>query len=583
MTIGGMRFDSRGWPELEHFENDGDADAVGSWWDKPSTRTSDFASQGREINDLVLEGDWCRRRVVNLHFLEERRGKWHSSVDFEVPSRMRTLELCKAGRGLIWLPLITYRKLLLPITHMHARDEQDGNVPTATSAISAQLAFAILIGNAERTSLDLSRAAPLLWRIACPNSVESERALTGLLRQWPGISTGERHTDRRKFLLSLRSLARSTLVVYELDEGEVGRQRVLDLYSDGPVRVSRRFWEIAGWRPLTVAPRVDFGGNADSYHMEIAPPEQLLVADSRLIFSYFDPGAGRSKGYELNPLQTQGRLGIRRRMWRWWVGGSLHRTKQQGDEEPLTTNIREESTKRYWDQVEGSAEPMTGHVRVAHTRLPNASQGRDVYAIFQLYPQYVGQLLQFLVAGGVNLVFLTILALGLDSYSMRQLVALHPEVLLVAALTVVGIGGGITIVPREHVLTTFVLKPQYVLIILVLTLASSATVLVFGRQWDTPNRWSLPPAAHDLLLGVASLAGLTWLLLAAITWNVRKAETRGTRYWRRIGLRFRLAQYRYGLAVDQRSSVAAETQSESEREEKQRERRMPGSGTSIGR
>jgi hypothetical protein len=45
---------------------------------------------------------------------------------------------------------------------------------------------------------------------------------------------------------------------------------------------------------------------------------------------------------------------------------------------------------------------------------------------------------------------------------------------------------------------------------------------------------------------------VTWLVLAAITLRVRKAETRGTRSWKRVGLRFRLAQYPCGKALDER-------------------------------
>jgi hypothetical protein len=557
MTTGGIDVGQRGWPEIRRFESDVDAEDVAAWWNRAGFRRDQFAAQGRKLAGLVFEGDWCRRRVVNLHFVEERRGEWHSSVDFEVPSQLDHLELCDAGRHRRWLPLAMYRKHLLPITHMQARDEEDRIVPTASSAVSAQLAFAILMGTAALTSLDLSLAAPLLWRIACPNSVASDEALAELLRRnWPAANIGGLAAHREEFLLYLRCLAGSALVVYELPRDQAGEQRVLNLYSDGPVRVSRRFWEMTGWRPLTVAPRVVFGGNAVSYDVEIAPPQQILVADSRLIFSYFQPPQVQATGYPLEPPTERTPLTAGERLWRWWIAGSLHRPRKHGPEEPLTVSIREQSMKRRWDQVEGSAEPNTAHVRVRGSRLPRISQGRDIYAIFQFYPQYVGQLLQFLFVAGINVAFLAIVTRSVDDPAMKPLLAQHPDILLIAVLAVVGIGGGITVVPREHVLTTFVLKPwrQYVVVILFLTLAGSALVLVYGRHWSPPGTtWSVPAWTHELLRGATSLAALTWLVLAAITWRVRKAETRGTRCWRRIGLRFRLAQYPCGKALDERA------------------------------
>ncbi|MGA2835280.1 MAG: hypothetical protein ABSF84_01655 [Acidimicrobiales bacterium] len=529
---------------------------MAEWWaGADANRRRTFLYEGRELARLVLEGQWCRRRVINLHFLEERRGEWHGSVDFEVPRRAGAIKLCAAGRGLVWIPVAMYRKHVLPITHMEVRDEQDHIVPTASSAVSTQLAFAMLMGTAARTSLDVARAAPLLWRIAAPNSVASDRALAEFMEEhWPSAAAGGSEVDRQRFLLTLRSLVGSALVVSELPADELGRQHILNLRSDGPVRVSRRFWEMAGWRPLTVAPRVVFGGNARSYHMEIAPPQQILVADSRLIFSYFRDSKEPHTGRELTRPHVREPLGPGKRLWRWWAGGSLRRRRRQEDEEPLTQAIRRQCMERYWDQIEGSAEPMTAHVRARGERFPGAFEGRDVYGIFQFYPAYVGLLTQFLLVGFVNVAFLGAVAWGLDSSRLTRLMALHPDVLLIAAFAVVGIGGGITIVPREHVLTTFVLRPwrQYLLVILFLTLLGPALVLLYGRNWTwTGTAWSIPNWLDDFLLGAVSLAGLTWLVLLAITANVRKAETRGTRRWQRVGLRFRLSRYRHGTAPDE--------------------------------
>src|SRR5580704_5007931 len=63
------------------------ADAVGEWWRAlPGLQRAEFLEQGQDLASLVFRGDWCRRRVVNIHFIEERRGEWHLTIDFTVPA-----------------------------------------------------------------------------------------------------------------------------------------------------------------------------------------------------------------------------------------------------------------------------------------------------------------------------------------------------------------------------------------------------------------------------------------------------------------------------------------------------------------
>ena len=80
---------------------------------------------------------------------------------------------------------------------------------------------------------------------------------------------------------------------------------------------------------------------------------------------------------------------------------------------------------------------------------------------FKYSPKYMGLLPQFRLVALVNTLFIAALALGLDSSLFRHREALEelfrsePEILVVIALAVVGIGGSMTIVPREHVLNMF--------------------------------------------------------------------------------------------------------------------------------
>lgn len=570
------RLPDRGWPDLERFTRSEDAGDVAEWWENLGADSNRFLDEGLRLWSLVFDGDttWCKRRVINLRFIEERRGNWESSIDFTVPDELKSITLCDGGRRTFWVPLAMYRKSLLPITHMKALDERDGIVPTASSAISTQFAFAILMGLASRTPLADSLPADLLWKISSPNLVEVERASDELLeRMWSRVRQDGSMADNQMFLTALRILSANSLVIMEIRKKERWRQRVIRLSSDGPIRVSRRLWEALGWRPLTVAPRVLFGGNALTYHMEIDPPSQVLVADSRLLFAWFHPKANLSGDHrELKEPGHRTRLGVRQRLWRWWVQGSLHRRKWQASDDRVTQEIRAQCTTRCWDYVTGSAEPMGGHIRASNKRLPDLRTGRDVYGVFQIFPQYMGLLPQFRLVALVNTIFIAALAFGLDSslslhrQALERLFQSDPETLVVIALAVVGIGGSMTIVPREHLLTTFVLRPwrNYLFVILALTTLDAAAILWFGGGWlrkgANPNLL-LPGWLQSALLASLGVAVALTLVIYVTTQRIKWAETRGSRFWRRIGLRFRRTVYAHGKFPDERiaAGVGAES------------------------
>ena len=136
---------------------------------------------------------------------------------------------------------------------------------------------------------------------------------------------------------------------------------------------------------------------------------------------------------------------------------------------------------------------------------------------------------------------------------------------MVIALAVVGIGGSMTIVPREHVLTTFVLRPwrSYLFVILTLTVLDTAGILWFGGGWGQKgaNRVPLLPGwvQVGLLVSLGVAVALT-LVIYVTTQRIKWTETRGLGSWRTTGLRFRRMAYPHGKFPDERTAARGDAE-----------------------
>ena len=86
--------------------------------------------------------------------------------------------------------------------------------------------------------------------------------------------------------------------------------------------------------------------------------------------------------------------------------------------------------------------------------------GRQCFGVFQLYPQFTGVLTQHIITALTNFLFIAAFVIGLQlNSSLRKLLYASPEAILIVTILVAGFGVGLTLYPKEHLLTSAVLHP----------------------------------------------------------------------------------------------------------------------------
>jgi hypothetical protein len=332
-----------------------------------------------------------------------------------------------------------------------------------------------------------------------------------------------------------RLFYRSAFITVSLPRSELGCRKIITVTHDGPIRMVRGWRESLGLSPLVIAPRAAFGGNAKSYHLQVFPAERLTAVDSRLLYSYFAPCPTVGSGdLELGGVDTL------------------------LDEATLDERLKETGSRHWWGGIEGPADPMSSHVRASGDRLPKIEEGRDAYGVFQLYPQYTGSLTQMLIAGLTNLGFVLALVAGLQFHRLRPLLAHQPEVIFIIAALVVGFGVGLTLYPKEHLLTSSVLRPWRRLeaIIIGLTIAVPITSVWHWHEVRNSAALQLP---MPYLWTEAALDFVVCILLAITCIRPYNAETSGGHLWRHTGLGIRRRSFPHrGQVVDDREVARRE-------------------------
>lgn len=93
-------------------------------------------SEGEKLVRLFFHGDWCRRRVLRLEFIQERRGEWTVNIDFRVPEELADIELLHTDHELL-VPILTFSKDYMPRAHVTTSDERGDRFSIAPVAESA--------------------------------------------------------------------------------------------------------------------------------------------------------------------------------------------------------------------------------------------------------------------------------------------------------------------------------------------------------------------------------------------------------------------------------------------------------------
>jgi hypothetical protein len=492
-----------------------------------------FRSYGRELLALLFESgaSFCKRRVVSLRFIEERRGEWSLNVDFVVPDlRGFPFLMADEAQTRMLVPLVTFSKDVLPVANVTIRDEKDDALPLESSRIGQWLAFIVLAAAAEDAGIDCGRDLILLTD---PDTLEAERA-------WRRITQGNRSTTppgepaaRRNFAAIARLYRRSIPLLLEIKTTEIGVRKIVEICYDGPIRVTREKPERRGSQPLVIAPRAIFGGEAETYHVQLLPPERLTVVDSRVLFAYF---RGESSSGKLHDSDQE-------------LAGSPSADEELGYEALPGPG-------RNWGCVEGPAEPMSAHIRCSSDRMPKLIEGRDCTAVFQLYPQWTGLLSQYLWLALINVFFIWAVVVGTHGFLQRS-IGDHPEALLLVAGILAGAGISLSLYPKEHLLTSAVLRPWRLLeaAIVALTIVVPATVVSQAHVLSTGH---VAEPSWSLAVVEAVVVTATFARLCVISWAPREAETTGASAYEKSGFRLRRLGFPEGRALDDKEIVARE-------------------------
>jgi len=438
------------------------------------------------------------------------------------------------------LPLLTFPKDLLPPAHVFTRDERGDWISLEESGTGRRIAYAILLAAAQNANLCTLCAPAVLWDLADSNTITAHKAWRQLgtcmhLPPHPRSAAWTPNAEFVQFVMIARLLYRSVLLTVNLSRKELGCRKIVSITYDGPIRVVRGWREVGGLSPLVIAPRAAFGGNAKSYHLQVFPSERLTVVDSRMLYSYFSPC----------PVSTSEDL----------VLEGSDALLEEGD---VNTALKDAGIRHWWGSIEGPADPMSSHIRGSGQRIPKLETGRDAYGVFQLYPQFSGSLTQMLTAGFTNLAFVWAFVAGLQFHHLRPVLSNHPEVIFIVAALVVGFGVGLTLYPKEHLLTSSVLRPWRRL---------EAVLIGFTIAVPITSLWRLTQVGPNFALHLpmpylwveAGLDLAVFVALFATSVRPYFAETSGRPRWRRTGLAIRRMSFpNRGEVIDDREIARRE-------------------------
>ena len=379
----------------------------------------DFAD-AKLLTELVFEGSWCHRRTVAFCFVAQRRGHWMVSADFTIPRAILSIPALSENDPVL-VPLLTASKDIMPRADVITSDEHGDRFPIEGTRRGRLAACMILLWLAHRAGLwseALEIAAPLTdtdTRVSAHAFDSVEDVLVERPASWRWRTPTHGRNDLVDFANAARLFQRSVLVLAAFPRtAAFARSRKLATITyDAPIRWTRQVFESFGLQPLRIAPLTIFGGDADSYHVQLDPPEGVVVVDTRLLYSY----TARHPITVARRVHGTARADDPDQLLAAPVGGGARPVEGKADgprsdlddytlamARPLPASAASGRWRRRWGFVLGSSEPMPAHVRVGGGRLPRLLDGRDVVTIFHVYPDisaYAG----LLVAAVVNFAY----------------------------------------------------------------------------------------------------------------------------------------------------------------------------------
>ncbi len=522
-------------------------------------------TEGKRLADLFFFGSWCRRRVVTLRFLAQRRGRWVVNVDFTpTPSFLKIAALTTDSEVLV--PLLTCSKDFMPLAHVGATDETGRVFPLASVGESRKVVCMIMMSLAKQAGIwpdvidklgSLTDTDPRVSAGAI-DAIEDRLALKQgeVWRSAHMAEVGPQTTRKGCHLVDFANAARlfnrSVLLMaaFPKETAEHKQHKIATFTYDAPIRLRRSLPERLGWSPLCVAPLTVFGGDADSYHVQLDPPSGVVVVDTRLLYSYTATQSLASAyglpAYEFDdePLPLNRRWP--RRVLRSFGADRPFQSERARWPRPFFNAASAQGWRRLWGYVLGSSEPMPAHVHAGGLRLPRLIDGRDVVTLFHVYPDITG-FAGLLVASAANVAYVLFLALALAWLPGGIHTGLEhaPEPVFLVGVLVAGLGSGLALYNREHILTDQVAKPwRGLYAIQIVAVVVSLGVLLLGIHQ------SFPPTGRVILKVVSVLALVTLLYLALISWWAWVAQRAGIRPVLQQGYFLRRIRFKWNRVPD---------------------------------
>ncbi len=504
--------------------------------DTPAGRDEVRLTDAKALSKLFFEGSWCHRRVVTFRFVAQRRGHWTFHTDFTVPRRALDIAALVTENE-VFIPLLTAPKDIMPRADVSTSDECDHGFPLAGTHLGRTAACMILLWLADRAGLwqDAVELDPgLIPALTDTDTRVSARALDKVedileskcaptdWRATPVVSDGsvERRprSDLVDFASAARLFSRSVAVLAAIPKQAAREEahKLATISYDAPIRWTRAWGrELCGVEPLRIAQLTAFGGDADSYHVQLDPPEGVVVVDTRLLYSYtsqrpITPRSGTPDADFPDDVLRLPAEGAKRpadkdeRLKSGLEDYTLARAR------PLPSRSALGDWRRHWGFVLGSAEPMPAHVRVGGRRLPRLIEGRDVVTMFHVYPD-ASAFAGLRIAAVVNFAYVLGIFVAVIAGAGSQLALNdHPEPVFLLGVLIAGFGSGLGVLfGREHILTAAVVAPWRVLFAVdVLAVVGSMVVLIPSVDHQTLRTFTE--------VGVIVMFGLGCLALFAL-------------------------------------------------------------------
>lgn len=526
-------------------------------------------TDGDSLVDLFFHGEWCRRREVHLEFLKDRRGQWTVDIDFEVPDALSSVSFANAGRNLL-VPLLTLEKDLMPGAHVDTRDEHDDQIPIASTRTSRAMSTAMLFSMAAQAGLCLNEVGSTIIELTSSNVNEASIAYVELMKlplldhdlnpkPCIGCQSRQRNlpmnvTGRdlvHEFCLAAKFLSRSVILLAELRDASPNDRKIVEFTFDAPIRLTKTNSERFGYVPLKVVPRVIFGGDAHSYHVEVQPPDNSVAVDTRLLFAH-EKTSDSLFEVDGNSWKCENmKLPFPSNHW-WGTSRRNNRYVETVTSETHCLGAREcQLDQRRWSCVKGSAEPMAAHVRCGSDKFPRLIEGREAFAMFQFYPQSTGMIVEMVTAAWANLLFVFVLFSGLVwTHRLISVLDNAPETIMILGILVAGLGVGFTFYPKEHLLTSRIAQP-FRLLVASTVFFTFAALVICVNDFIGQGATQLPNAsARDLEVDLI-LSACACSYLALISFRAGWAQAAGHKYfWRKQGLSFRRLEFLQENAVE---------------------------------